>query len=631
MTPETPSLFTPPGVWGMSSVRDRLLPRHKKPRKVAGGRGLSQSRAGVEQVLLRWSRGLGERLRRSRVSIQIWLTLLFLFVTAFAAGTAYSIIYPRLEGILEQSAEASFNQAFENLEDDIANNPQLDEKYINTYATTRGLSWGIVRRGDGEVLMGNPDEIDPEAVQIALAEGRPDTKLKGVESGELQGQTLATYAAPVEVPGESETALVFTRYYTESDISTVASDLRRINNLALLAGALALLIAGFSGYVVANLLARRLNRLDIAARRLAAGNFEERITTSVEDEIGSLGETFNAMASSLKGAFRQTQQEKARSQVVLDGMTDAVVGVDRDLNPTFLNLRARELLENSDSRFHDRLQQVLAKSRFSGPITEPEAQAGDRIIEIRAAPLEDGALAILRDVTEQRQIERAKAEFIANASHELKTPLFALSGYLEMLEDEEDETVRKAFLEDMRAQTERLKNLARTLLDLSRLDANAVTFRLEEVDLEDLLHELRRDFAYTGREIRIYAEDDVPPVRTDPIQLHRMLAILLDNALKYSGGREGGQPVEIDLHREDGHALVSVADHGCGIPETEIPHIFQRFYRAQGSSRADGTGLGLALAGEIAHHLGGDIRVQSEPNRGSTFSVELPLNAQADE
>ncbi|HZG64070.1 MAG TPA: hypothetical protein VEY13_11260, partial [Rubrobacteraceae bacterium] len=94
---------------------------------------------------MRWSRGLGERLRRSRVSIQIWLTLLFLFVTAFAAGTAYSIIYPRLEVILEQSAEASFNQAFENLEDDIANNPQLDEKYINTYATTRGLSWGIVR------------------------------------------------------------------------------------------------------------------------------------------------------------------------------------------------------------------------------------------------------------------------------------------------------------------------------------------------------------------------------------------------------------------------------------------------------------------------------------------------------
>ena len=256
--------------------------------------------------------------------------------------------------------------------------------------------------------------------------------------------------------------------------------------------------------------------------------------------------------------------------------------------------------------------------------SEPEARAGDRIIEIRAAPLEDGALAILRDVTEERRVQRAKAEFIANASHELKTPLTALSGYLEMLEDEEDERVRAEFLKDMRSQTQRLQGLARTLLDLSRLDANAVTFRTEEVDLEDLLHSLRRDFGYTGRPMSIHSDENIPPVVTDPTQLHRMLAILLDNALKYSGE---DAPVNLSLSREDGHAVISVADRGCGIPEGEIPHIFDRFYRAQGSSRADGTGLGLALAREITDHLGGEIRVQSHPGTGSTFSVALPLTA----
>jgi signal transduction histidine kinase len=609
----------------MSSVKERLLlPKRKdrRPRKALpkGGRVLPS------WLSTRWllSGGRGVDLR-SRVSIRVWLTVLFLLVTTFAGAMAYSIVSPVLGETLEQSAKASFGQTFEPLEEQLQRNPRITEQYITAYATLRGVQWGIVHVDSGEVLRGDPGEYDAQALQTAAEQQEPYTELALVESGDREGQTLATYASPIEVPGESGTALVFTRYYTANELQSASEAMEGIRQRVFLAGALALLIVGFWGYVAANLISRRLNRLDTAARRLAAGNFDERITTRIEDEMGQLGETFNAMASSLKGAFRQVEQEKARGQAILDGMTDAVVGVDRDLNPTFLNPRARELLEGSDPAFHGRLQEVLAKSRFSGPVTEPEAQAGDRIIEIRAAPLEDGALAILRDVTEQRQIEHAKAEFIANASHELKTPLFALSGYLEILEDESDEEVRKAFLKDMQAQTERLQGLTRTLLDLSRLDANAVTFRLEEVDLEELLHELRRDFAYTGREIQIHAEKDVPPVRTDPTQLHRMLAILLDNALKYSGGPQGDGPVDLNLHREDGRAVVSVADRGCGIPEAELPHIFDRFYRAQGSSRADGTGLGLALAGEISDHLGGEILVESQPDFGSTFSVFLPL------
>jgi signal transduction histidine kinase len=608
----------------MSSGRGRLFSSKRKggslEKNPLRGRIRRLSWFSLEQLLLGRSAGF-----RRRISIQVWLTVLFLLVTAFAGGTAYSIVYPRFEGPLQQSEEDSFERVFDQFRDRLRSNPRIDEQYISFYAINRGLQWGVVSE-DGQTLKGDPGEYDAQVVQTATENGAPETELKKAESEGHEGQTLATYATPITISGESQTTtLVFTKYYTEGEIQNTEEALSRISRLALLAGALALLIAGFSGYVVANLLSRRLSRLDVAARRLASGNFDERITTRIEDEVGSLGETFNAMASSLKGAFRQAEQEKERSQAILFGMTDAVIGVDRDLNATFLNPRARELLESSDPAFHDRLQEVLAKSRFSGPVTEPEAQAGDRIIEIQAAPLEHGALAILRDVTEQRQIERAKAEFIANASHELKTPLFALQGYLEMLEDEEDEEVRRTFLKDMQAQTERLKSLAKTLLDLSRLDANAVTFRLEEVDLEDLLHELRRDFAYMGREINISAEEGLPPVRTDPIQLHRMLAILLDNALKYSGGPQGTGPVDLELHRENGHALVSVTDRGCGIPETEIPHIFDRFYRAQGSSRADGTGLGLALAGEISQHLGGDIRVESEPDHGSTFSVELPL------
>jgi signal transduction histidine kinase len=567
---------------------------------------------------------------KPRLSMRIWLTALFVLVTALAAVTAYRIVHPILEETIQRTSEAAFRQVGDQFEAQVQRlrdrDEALTEQRISAFARSHGLQWGIVRGRDGLQTQGNLDDWSPGPVKRATEEPRrPSDEMDQIQTGVHKGQLQATYAHPinVEVEGKSEPrAVVFVKYFTQNDVENVEAALSNIEHLALIAGALALLIAGLAGYFAAVLISRRISRLGLAAEHLAAGNFDERITTRVEDEVGALGETFNAMAASLKGAFAQIEQEKERGSAILDGMTDAVIGVDRDLNAVFLNPHARELLESSDHAFHNRLQEVLAKTRYSGPVTEPEANAGDRIIEIRAAPLEDGALAIMRDVTEERHMQRVKAEFIANASHELKTPLTALSGYLEMLEDEEDEQVRAEFLKDMRVQTERLQSLARTLLDLSRLDANAVTFRTEEVDLEDLLHGVRRDFGYTGRPLNIQAEDDVPPVETDPNQLHRALAILVDNALKYS---DEGSPVELVLSREDGRVAISVTDRGCGIPEAEIPHIFDRFYRAQGSSRADGTGLGLALAHEITDHLGGEIQVQSRPDAGSTFTLLLPL------
>ena len=574
---------------------------------------------------------------RPRVGIRVWLTALFLLVTAFAGGLTYDIVRPILYNTLNQASQQSFEQLGEQFESQIDTDGQINRQEIEDFATGRGLQWGLVRASDGVLLEGDVEEWSAGAVNTAVNTQSPDINRERITSGPRDGQQIATYAAPIDTVQQGSegqrTAIVFVKFFPASDIGNVDAAIAKIERIMFIAGALALVIAGVSGYVVADLISRRVSRLGLAADRLAAGNFDERIETQIQDEVGSLGDTFNSMASSLKGAFQQVEQEKERGQAILDGMTDAVIGVDSELNAIFLNPRAREILGLSDLTFHNRLHETLARTWTEGPITEPEIETNsesraegrtdtqNQILEIRAAPLEDGALAIIRDVTQERRVQRAKAEFIANASHELKTPLFALSGYLEMLEDEEDEEVRSAFLNDMRSQTERLNNLARTLLDLSRLDAGAVAFQIEEVYLEDLLHDLKRDFGYTGRPISIDAEQ-TPPVETDPTQLHRMLAILLDNALKYSAGDE---PVELGLHREAGRAVVTVRDRGCGIPEEDLPYIFDRFYRAHGSSRADGTGLGLALAREITDHLGGEIHVESRPEEGSVFSVKLPL------
>ncbi|MDQ3377010.1 MAG: cell wall metabolism sensor histidine kinase WalK [Actinomycetota bacterium] len=568
---------------------------------------------------------------RPRLSIRVWLTVLFVLVTAVSAVAAYGIVRPILETSLSRASDATFRQVAEQWDAQIRRDDSPTTQDMQDFAETRNLQWGIVQvEGNGVRRLQGDNDLEPlpGVVKNTLEAGEPRWNTVPQQSGLHAGQRQATYAVPIRNVTDREgremenTAIVFNKFYTQSDIENAEEALNRIEGLALLAGGLALLIAGFAGYFAAVLISRRVGRLNVAAGRLAAGNFDERINTHIGDELGSLATSFNAMAASMKHAFGQIEQEKERGNAILDGMTDAVVGVDRDLNTTFRNPRARRLLESTPHGFHTRLQEVLAKTHYSGPVTEPEAEAGDRIIEIRAAPLEDGALAILRDVTEERRVQRAKADFIANASHELKTPIAALSGYLEMLEDEENEEYRAKFLNEMRGQTERLKGLAQTLLDLSRLDANVVTFRSEEVYLEDLLHDLRREFGFTGRPLDIRAEENVPPVEADPNQLHRTLTILVDNAIKYS---EEGSPIDLELSRENGRAVVGVTDRGCGIPEGEIPHIFDRFYRAEGSSRADGTGLGLALAKEITDHLGGEIRVESTPEVGSTFELLLPL------
>jgi signal transduction histidine kinase len=572
---------------------------------------------------------------RPRLSIRVWLTVLFVLVTAVSAVAAYGIVRPILEDSLNRASDATFRQVAEQWDAQMRrSNYQPTIQDMQDFAEINNLQWGIVRveaeANRGTRVQGDRDlNLLYGVVENAVESGEPRWNTVPQQSGLHGGQLQATYAVPINGVSDAEgreienTAIVFNKYYTESDVENVPEALNRIEGLALLAGGLALLIAGFAGYFAAVLISRRVERLNVAAERLSLGNFDERINTHVGDELGSLATSFNAMAASVKDAFGQIEQEKERGKAILDGMTDAVVGVDRNLETTFQNPRAVKLLESTPHEFHVRLQEVLAKTRYSGPVNEPDAEAGDRIIEIRAAPLEDGALAILRDVTEERRVQRAKADFIANASHELKTPIAALSGYLEMLEDEEDEEYRAKFLDEMRGQTERLKGLAQTLLDLSRLDANAVTFRSEEVDLEDLLHDLRREFGFTGRPLDIKAEENVPPVEADPNQLHRTLTILVDNAIKYS---EEGSPISLELSRENGHAVVGVTDRGCGIPPGEIPHIFDRFYRAEGSSRADGTGLGLALAKEITDHMGGEIRVDSRPEVGSNFSLLLPLS-----
>lgn len=260
---------------------------------------------------------------KPRIGMRIWLTAMFVMVTAFAAIVAYEIVRPIFEDTLNRASQARFEEVAEQFEDLLRRDNQPNVAQLESFAVTRGLQWGIVKAENGTKLLGDRDLQDWHAgvVKNAVKSENPKMKLEEIQSGPRAGQILATYAVPinaVDATGEEGTAIVFSEFFTESDIENVDAALDSIERIALLAGALALALAGVAGYLAATLISRRISRLGVAAERLAAGNFDERIETHVEDEVGSLGATFNAMAASLKGAFDQIKQEKERGSAILD-------------------------------------------------------------------------------------------------------------------------------------------------------------------------------------------------------------------------------------------------------------------------------------------------------------------------
>jgi signal transduction histidine kinase len=260
----------------------------------------------------------------------------------------------------------------------------------------------------------------------------------------------------------------------------------------------------------------------------------------------------------------------------------------------------------------ERAARKVASGDFSQPI---RADSDDELGRLAAA---------FDDMQSQlARLDRARKQFIANASHELRTPIFSLGGFLELLADEDlDEETRRAFLEQIRGQVDRMRNLAVELLDLSRLEAGALELRPEPTDVGQLAREVASEFTPLASQ---HASDVTLNLRPEPIELDcdpervaQVLRILLDNALRHT---PPGTGVQVSAARSNGHVRLEVSDAGLGIKRQNMPHIFEPFFTS--NEQAQGAGLGLAIARELAERKHGRLTVRSGPGR-TTFSLVLP-------
>jgi signal transduction histidine kinase len=409
------------------------------------------------------------------------------------------------------------------------------------------------------------------------------------------------------------------------------ADSRRALLLVIVAGALALggALALITGVVRS--MRRPLDDLVQATHSLAEGKLEQRVEPSGPRELQDLAGAFNAMGKDLATAQGRIEEERHRLAVTIESLGDALIvtepgsSVIATVNPRVaelvpeLNVGGRVDAEDSPL---PREEAALAR--------ETLVEHNGRSLAVTAAPLgssEAGMVWTVRDMSERARLERAKSEFVATASHELRSPLTSIKGFVELLEHSSDGMTerQREFIEIILKSTDRLVELVNDLLDVARIEADHVEINRRPIDVGEVVHDvvelIMPRMESKGQSLTTYVSPILPPALADPGRVRQIVANLLTNAHLYTP--EGGT-VHVGVEPDRAWVQVTVEDSGVGMTKEETERIFERFYRAGNRSGSNpGTGLGLSIVKSLVDLHGGQISVESEPGRGTMFRVRL--------
>ncbi len=514
------------------------------------------------------------------------------------------------------------------------------EARARQFAWRRGVYIGVRDRHGRKPQLGT-DRPPPEVVQ-ALQRGEPASAERW-DPGSGEVRLFAAY--PVVDQGR-----VLGVVHVSAPKRWVDRQLLPIRWAFATAGAFALGISAFFGFRIARSITRPLRELERAAEALSRGEYDRTVPVSTHDEVGRLGLAFNRLSHQLQQTIEDIRAERNRLEAVLAGIRDAVVAIGPGGEIQLYNRAAEEMLGLRPDVLGRPVEEALGGSPLAAMLREAAAGRflseelahsgeGGRVVEVSTSPIRaaqgrvEGAVAVVRDVTELRSSERLRRELIANVSHELRTPLTSIKGFAETLLAGalHDPQHARRFVEIIEIEANRLMKLVDDLLELSRLETKGVTFELRPTDLDGICRSVVERTSPRAEEagIRMAYEGRGPVVVTaDPDRVEQVLTNLLDNALKFTP--EGGE-IRVRVAREGSEGVVCVQDTGRGIPPEDLPRVFERFYRADRSRarREGGSGLGLAIAKHLVEMQGGRIWATSRPGEGSTFCFSLPLAQEA--
>ena len=438
-------------------------------------------------------------------------------------------------------------------------------------------------------------------------------------------------SVPLEQDGKVVGALRLSLFMRDLEVLLAAlrNDLLKIVGLVTL---LALVIA----FSLTRSISGPVREFIDASARVSAGDFDVSVSALRSGEFRDFARSFNTMTGKLKTMFLEIRSRNEEIQSILASIREGLCVLDRDSRIVLSNASFRRIvgMDAPEGRHFwevvrsSALGEVVRRVRAAKAEAAEEAAIGERIFFCNVAYLVAGDTVVvtLHDVTERRALERIKKDFVVNVSHELKTPLTAIKGFVETMEPRTDEENRP-YLEVIRRNTDRMIAIVEDLLILSQLEERGMRIEKSEVRVWTLAESMLRIFEKRAREkgliIALDAAEDLPAIQADPLQIEGLLLNLVDNAVKYTDkGR-----VTVRLGTRDRMLAIEVEDTGIGIDPAHLPHIFERFYVVDKSrsKKLGGTGLGLSIVKHVVLAHQGTVSVKSRLGEGTTISVLLPI------
>ncbi len=584
-----------------------------------------------------------------------WRFIVIYFLLVFIAMVIIGIfIVDKLEQHQINSVITSMEYKLENIasystyltsDDWVANREEIQDT-ITEYASSAETLYVILNEDIPTIIASSSKQNDRIIGDSAFQQRfiDPTLVLKAFE-----GETAVNKEVIDNIPLEHVAYPVFSSngkvkgiLYMTSDLKNVYATVNESKTILTNATFLALGITVLLGFMIASSITEPIHDVTKKAEEMAMGNFDQFVEVKSDDEIGQLANMFNHLTLKLNQTIQDMDLEKSKLDTIFNYMAEGVVAIDRNGSIIHANPIAIELL-NLGNNFNEKafnlsdinlgnINYNITNSLEGDVITEINSQ----VFKVKYAPFKNekndigGLIIVFQDITREHRLDNMRKEFVANVSHELKTPITTIKSYTEtLMEDDIDKNTKDRFLTVIDSECDRMTRLVRDLLQLSNLDYKKTNWKKVEIStgeiIRDIISKLDLVIKEKGHRLILNIEEDIPNVVVDKDGIEQVILNIISNSIKYT---EDNGIIEINNYEAEGDVVISIKDNGIGIPQMDQKRIFERFYRVEKGRSRDlgGTGLGLSIAKEIIEAHNGNIVLNSEPNIGTEVIIKLPTS-----